>query len=96
MGHTSDRYRHKLNHRSAVQEPDIIQRLREVMGAVFGVETESIGPDTTSTTIAEWDSVRHLQLMLALEEEFGVEFEMDELASLRSVAQLVERLSAHG
>jgi acyl carrier protein len=71
-----------------------LQRLREVMSAVFGIEVSAIDADASSTTIAEWDSVRHLQLMLALEEEFGVQFDTDELASLRSLSMIEQRLIA--
>lgn len=70
------------------------QRVRQVMAAVFGVALSSLGADASSATIAEWDSVRHLQLMLALEEEFNMQFEMDELVSLRSFALIEERLRA--
>jgi acyl carrier protein len=59
---------------------------------VFGVAESAIGSDASSGTIAEWDSVRHLQLMLALEEEFNVQFETDELVSLRSFALIEGRL----
>jgi acyl carrier protein len=81
-----------LNQISAADE--IGQRLRRIMGAVFGVVESAIGPNASSANIAEWDSVRHLQLMLALEEEFNVQFETDELVSLRSIAVIEERLWA--
>ena len=73
---------------------DLGQRLREVMSAVFGIDSTVIGSDASSATIAEWDSVRHLQLMLALEEEFNVQFEADELVSLRSLQLIDQRLRA--
>lgn len=67
-------------------------RLREVMASVFGIDPASIAPDASSALIAEWDSVRHLQLMLALEEEFQIQFEADELVGLRSVDLIEARL----
>lgn len=73
---------------------DLGQRLRDVVGAVFGVDPAMITADASSATIAEWDSVRHLQLMLALEEEFNVQFDADELVSLRSIALIDQRLRA--
>lgn len=81
-----------MNHISAAD--DLGQRLRDVVGAVFGVDPAMITADASSATIAEWDSVRHLQLMLALEEEFNVQFDADELVSLRSIALIDERLRA--
>ena len=80
-----------------VGNDSIIQdRLRNVMSAVFGVDAAMISADDSPQTVAEWDSVGHLQLMLALEEEFGVQFEADEFAALNSVERIVERLRAGG
>jgi acyl carrier protein len=64
------------------------------MSAVFGIDASAIGSDDSPETIAEWDSVRHLQIMLALEEEFGIQFDASELASLGSVAMIEQRLGA--
>jgi acyl carrier protein len=68
------------------------ERLREVMAAVFGIEPSTIGSDASSALIAEWDSVRHLQLMLAIEEEFDIQFDTDELVSLRTFALIEDRI----
>lgn len=67
-------------------------KLRRVMSAVFGVDEASIEQSDSPATITAWDSVGHLQLMLALEQEFGVQFEADEFATLASVAALEQRL----
>lgn len=75
---------------------DIGGRLRQVMSSVFGIDVSQLNADASSTTIAEWDSVRHLQLMLAVEEEFGLQFEVDELVSLRSLESIEARLREHG
>ena len=72
-------------------------RIRRVMSDVFGVAEESIRDSDSPATITAWDSVGHLQLMLALEQEFGVQFEADEFATLASVAALEKRLGGtHG
>jgi acyl carrier protein len=82
------------NQLNSTAAEEVGQRVRQVMGSVFGISASTLGPDASSATIAEWDSVRHLQLMLALEEEFSLQFEMDELVSLRTFAQIQERLLA--
>jgi acyl carrier protein len=70
-----------------------VQRLYDVMAAVLGIASSAIDAEASSATIAEWDSVRHLQLMLALEDEFGLQFETEELATLRSVPLIRDRLT---
>lgn len=64
------------------------------MSDVLGLAASEILPDSSSASIGEWDSVRHLQLMLAVEEEFGVQLEADELISLTSVPLIEARLRA--
>ena len=48
------------------------EKLKAVISAVLNVDIGSIGPDSSRDTIESWDSLRHLNLILALEEEFGV------------------------
>jgi acyl carrier protein len=58
--------------------------LTEVMAAVLRVPAESIGPDSSMDTVPGWDSLRHLTLVLALEEEFGVQIPDEEAGSITS------------
>lgn len=83
----------KAESRYVATKPEVARRLRAVMSAVFGLEESRIAETDSPDTVAEWDSVGHLQLMLALEEEFGVRFEAGELASLTSVGLIEARIS---
>jgi acyl carrier protein len=58
--------------------------LNEVMATVLRVPVESIGPDSSMDTVEGWDSLRHLTLVLALEEEFGVQIPDEEAGSITS------------
>jgi acyl carrier protein len=58
--------------------------LNEVMSTVLEVPVESIGPATDMDTVASWDSLRHLTLVLALEQEFGVQIPDEEAGSITS------------
>ena len=71
------------------------ERIRRVMSAVFGVPEASIGGDASTDTLEKWDSLGHLNLMISLESEFGIEFSDEDLAdltSLRLIVLEVERL----
>ena len=76
------------------------EKLRDVMASVLGVPASAIGPESSADTIAEWESLRHMNLILALEEEFGVTIPDDEAGNLTSYAliRLVvsEQLAARG
>ena len=74
--------------------------LKQVMAMVLGVDPSTIGPDASMDTIASWDSLRHMNLVLALEEEFKVSIPDDEAGNITSykLVKLVldELLSAKG
>ena len=53
-------------------------RLKQVLANVFDEESESINDESSMDTIENWDSLKHLNLILALEEEFAVSFDEDE------------------
>lgn len=60
--------------------------LKQVMGSVLNVAPATIGPDSSNDTIESWDSLKHMNLVLALEEEFGVSIPDEEAANITSYA----------
>ena len=54
-------------------------RLKQVLANVFDEESESINDESSMDTIENWDSLKHLNLILALEEEFEVSFDEDDI-----------------
>jgi len=57
-------------------------KIKEVMSAVFEIPLESISDDSSYDNIENWDSLRHLNLILALEEEFEVSIPNEEVGNL--------------
>ena len=58
------------------------ERILKVMSLVFEVPVETLNEDSSSDTIGSWDSLKHLNLILALEEEFTVEIPDEEVGNL--------------
>ncbi len=71
-------------------------RLREVFASVFGVDGAALRDEASPRTVPGWDSVNHLHLVLALEAEFGVQFDPGEIAELASFGRIRERLVRDG
>lgn len=61
-------------------------KLRETMGAVLEVDPGRIGPETSTDTVASWDSLKHMRLVIALEEAFDVTIPDDDVVTMTSYA----------
>jgi acyl carrier protein len=69
------------------------EKVRASSADIFQVPAGEITPASSPETIESWDSVQHLNLVLALEERFGVQFEpeeMDQMKNIGAIAGLVE------
>jgi acyl carrier protein len=69
----------------------ISERIKSVMGVVFEVDSSTIDDDATPGSIETWDSIRHMNLIVALEEEFNIMFSDDEITDLISF-KLIESI----
>lgn len=70
---------------------DIRNRVYRLVSDVLGVEVEAINDDSSPDTIASWDSVTHINLILALEEEFCVSLSDEDVIEMLSVG-LIQRI----
>ncbi|WP_146036899.1 acyl carrier protein [Leptospira inadai] len=66
----------------------------EVMSNVFAVEKDQITDEIAIGKFKGWDSLRHMSLVLALEEEFGIRFDDDEIPNLISFKLILHALDA--
>lgn len=64
---------------------EIKLRVQEVMAGVFGVERSSLRDDSSPDTVEGWDSVGQLNLIMGLEQEFGISFTDEQSVELRSL-----------
>jgi len=71
---------------------DIESRLRKCFGAVFRRLRNDEIPSATMENVAEWDSAATVMLVAVVEEEFGVQIELDQLESLLSFRSALEYL----
>jgi acyl carrier protein len=74
-----------------------LDRVQTVFSDVFQIAREQVRPDSSPDTIPNWDSLQHLNLVLALEQEFQVQFtpeEIEQLLSVELVAALLEEKRA--
>ena len=71
-------------------------KLRATLADIFGVEAEQITAESGVNTLEGWDSFGHLQAILALESEFGVQFDPQRIPELTTVAKIQAELEGKG
>ncbi len=71
------------------------QKIKEAMAKIFDIAVEKIDENTSPETIATWDSLKHMSLILSLEEEFDIQFEDEELIEMMDFKSILEILKNH-
>ena len=71
-------------------EEKIYETLNEIFQDVFDDEDIVVDAGTNSDTIEDWDSLEHINLVVAIEQAFGLKFSMDEVTGMMHVGGRVE------
>jgi acyl carrier protein len=71
---------------------NIPNRLHDVFASTLEEPELQLTPNLKMGDIESWDSFNHINLMLGIEAEFGVEFDSDEIGTLLSVGQISDAL----
>lgn len=74
----------------------LINRVLKIVSQVMEIPLEQLNEESSPDTIETWDSLKHMNLILALEEEFDVAFSDEEIIELLSVEIIVETLKEKG
>ena len=74
---------------------EIRSRARAVLANALKVNPDTIPDNASQMDLSEWDSVRHMNVVIALENDFGIEFEDAELPTLTSLPLLVDAIRRH-
>ena len=72
----------------------IMDQVRTAAADLFMVPLEDIGPESSTQTIAAWDSMQHLNLIVELEIMFGVKFKPADIQGITSIASAVSAVES--
>lgn len=75
---------------------EIYQRLNEVFQDVFDDGDIIVSDDTTADDIEDWDSLEHINLIVAIEKEFNMKFNMGEVSEMKNVGEMVDIIMDRG
>lgn len=75
---------------------DVVKRLTQVFRDVFDDDSIVISDSTTSADIEDWDSIEHINLVDAVEKEFGLRFKMREVSGMKNVGEMIDIICERG
>jgi acyl carrier protein len=71
----------------------IFDRVQSIFQDIFDDDSIMISLDTSADDIEDWDSLNHINLVSAIEQEFKVRFTLVELISLNDVGEMIDLIS---
>lgn len=74
----------------AMTREQVYETLNGVFQDVFDDESITVHDETTSEDVDGWDSLEHINLIAAVEQEFGVKFNMGQVVSMKNVGEMVD------
>jgi acyl carrier protein len=73
---------------------DTLARLQPIFDELFGQESVNLTVDTLSDDIAGWDSAAHVSIIIAVEQEFGIMFDPDEIMDMENIGVMVNVIAS--
>ena len=75
---------------------EIVKRLTDVFRDIFDDDSIVITEKTTANDIDDWDSIEHINLIGAVEEEFSMRFKMREVSGMKNVGEMINIIDERG
>ncbi len=73
----------------------IHEKILNVVADIFEMPINQINNELSLNSIKQWDSVNHLKLMIALEEEFEIKFTKDDIESMINLSIIESTVSSY-
>ena len=73
-----------------MKREEVFERLNKVFRDIFDDDSIVVTEETTSNDIEDWDSLEHINLVVAVEQEFGMKFNMNEVTTMKNVGEMVD------
>ena len=74
----------------------LTEQVRDLLAGALQVPAEAVSPDLSFGDLPQWDSMGHMEVMVQLEERFGVEVSADTIAALTSLPAICNYLKENG
>ena len=72
---------------------ELLEKIRTVLAEALNVGLDEISAETAFGDLPQWDSMGHMEVMIVLESNFGVDINADTISELVSVPAICEHIS---
>lgn len=73
---------------------EILARVQEIFRDILDEDSILLTSETTANDVDEWDSLSHIQLIVAIEKNFKIKFSSREILSWKNVGEMVDNINA--
>lgn len=73
---------------------EIFEGLNEVFRDIFDDKTIVVTENTTANDIEDWDSLEHINLIIAVEKKFGMKFNMGEVTKMKNTGEMADIIAS--
>ena len=70
----------------------IKEQIKKIMSKVFEIESSLVNDEISQKNTGQWDSLNHLNLIVEIEEEFGVSFSPEQIGSMTSLKIILDEI----
>jgi len=75
-----------------MKRSDIFKKVNEIFCDELDNDDIVLTDETTADDVEEWDSLSHVQLIVAIEKAFGIKFTSNEILSWNNVGELIDSI----
>jgi acyl carrier protein len=68
----------------------VFEHIRGIASDLFAIPAERITSDSSPDSIEAWDSIQHLNLVLAIEEKFNLQLTPEEIEQMKNIGQIAK------
>lgn len=69
---------------------EVFEKLNEIFRNNFDDETINLTDETSSADIEDWDSLEQINLVVVIQDKFGIHFNINEVNSMKNVGEMVD------
>ena len=79
-----------------MKRDEILMTVQEICRDIFDLDQLIISDETNASQISQWDSLNHLNLVSAIEDEFNLKFTFEEIASFKNIGSILDSIIRKG